>query len=84
MQTGFGSKTATVTTSEGGLSGSDFLKNVRVDNTAIAGPTNIAVHRVATASDLVIRRSNVANTGFAEAGPGYPAPARGRGNAGRR
>lgn len=67
LQTGFGSKTATVTTSEGGLSGSDFLKNVRVDNTAITGPTNVAVATVATASDLVIR-TGAANTGFATAG----------------
>lgn len=67
LQTGFGSKTATVTTSEGGLSGSDFLKNVRVDNAAITGPTNVAVATVATASDLVIR-TGAANTGFATAG----------------
>lgn len=30
FQTGFNSKTATVASSEAGLSGSDFLKNVRV------------------------------------------------------
>ncbi|MEM6338623.1 MAG: flagellar filament capping protein FliD, partial [Pseudomonadota bacterium] len=68
LQTGFGSKTAIPTTTEGGLSGSEFLKNIRVDNTAIAGPTTVKVDQVATHSDLVIRRSNVANTGFAAAG----------------
>ncbi len=68
LQTGFDSKTATVTPNEVGLSGGDLLKNVRVDNKAITGPTNVAVATVATASDLVIR-TGVANTGFAEAGP---------------
>ena len=67
LQTGFNSKIATVTSSEAGLSGSDFLKNVRVDNTAITGPTNVAVEQVATNSDLVIR-TGAENTGFSEAG----------------
>ena len=68
LQTGFNSKTATVTTTEAGLSGSDFLKNVRVDNTAITGPTTVKVDQVATNSDLVIRKSNVVNTGFTDTG----------------
>ena len=66
LQTGFNSKTATVTSSEV-VPGSDLLKKVRVDNTAITGPTNVAVATIATVSDLVIR-TGVANTGFAEAG----------------
>ena len=69
LQTGFNTKTATVVSSEDGLSGNDFLKNVRVDHSAITGPTIIAVKQVATASDLIIRRSNVENTGFAGTGP---------------
>lgn len=68
LQTGFNTKTATLVSSENGLSGNDFLRNVRVDSSAITGPTTIAVTAVATASDLIIRRSNVANTGFAETG----------------
>lgn len=67
LQTGFDTKTATVVSSENGLSGNDFLKNVRVDNSAINGPTNIAVATVATTSDLIIR-TGAANTGFAETG----------------
>lgn len=69
LQTGFNTKTATAVSSEDGLSGSDFLKNVKVDHSAITGPTTIAVKEVATASDLIIRRSNVENTGFAGTGP---------------
>ena len=67
LQTGFNSKTAAVVSSENGISGNDFLRNVRVDNSAITGPTNIAVATVATTSDLIIR-TGAANTGFAEAG----------------
>lgn len=67
LQTGFNTKTATLVSSENGLSGNDFLKNVRVDHSAINGPTNIAVATVATTSDLIIR-TGAANTGFAETG----------------
>lgn len=67
LQTGFNTKTATLVSSENGLSGNDFLRNVRVDNSAITGPTTIAVTEVATASDLIIG-TGAANTGFAETG----------------
>jgi flagellar capping protein FliD len=67
LETGFVSKTTTIHTQEPGSLGSEFLKNVSVDNTAISGATNLAVLQVATASDLVIS-SGVANTGFADSG----------------
>ncbi len=66
LQKGFTTKKSLVSTQEAGLSGSDFLANVRVDTNAINGATNIAVERVATHSDLIIRSN--AGAGFAADG----------------
>jgi hypothetical protein len=61
------SKSSSILTQEPGLSGNDFLKNVKVDNTAIGGQTNVAVAQIATSSDLILR-TGAANTGFSGAG----------------
>ncbi len=68
LQTGFSAKTARVATQEAGLPGSDFLTNVQVDNSAIGGATKVAVARVATQSDLVLRNGVGDNNGFATDG----------------
>ena len=57
--------TSTVTSDVG--AGSDYLTNVRVDNSALVGDTKVSVAQTATAAEIVL--GSAANTGFDKTNP---------------
>lgn len=67
FQEGLESKSATIVSHENGISGEELLRNVKIDNSAIAGNTEISVAKVATYSDIVIGIDDMGN-GLAKEG----------------